>query len=135
MDADGKIWARVRFINDSSLETYWNVWNCRTAVESTAGTAVTDFSGGWDTIVEAGASEYVWVYGDVTERDEAGAVINVLNLEVGIASDDGITYRATSVPVDGGDGELVITIAPDGSISASIDTTAGSYGPPSRSGS
>jgi hypothetical protein len=120
-DATGCTWARVKFVNNSSQVSNWIFGQCRVARNSTAASAVTDQSFDGDGAVDPGATRYVWVYG-------------VLSGDVEIANADGgiSAYRGAYTPSNTGDGELVVTVAEDGTVSAHLEAAA--YTIPAHSG-
>jgi hypothetical protein len=121
-DDSGLTWARIRIVNASGQDSNWSISNCRTAINAGHDAAVTDASLNWNGVVAAGASTYVWVYG-------------VLNGDVLLDNADGgaSALAVAASPVDGGDGEWVVSIAADGSVTTYIEAAA-SYGIPSRTG-
>lgn len=134
IDDDGTIWARVKIVNESGWAVSLAVWNCRTAVFSTEDSAETSLDENWDAEVEAGTTEYVWVYGGVRTVDGETGEVSTSDLAVNISSDDGVAYRAEFVPAEDGDGEWVITVNADGEISGDIETVAVPYGQPTLLG-
>lgn len=123
-DAGGCTWARVQFVNQSAQTTYWVIWNGRAAIDSTDTSAVTDSDYDWDGVVNAGETRYVWVYG----FGISGASPNI-----GSASGTVGGYQGTNTLTDAGDGEWVVTIAADGTVTAAVAPGA-VYDAPSRSG-
>jgi len=120
-DSSGCTWARVKIINDSTSDSSWIISNCRTAVASGQNSAETDSNQDWSGLVSAGTTAYVWIYGV-----SAG--------EVSIASAGGTEsgYNAVATTDEAGDGEWVITVDAEGTVSGGIVTA--SYGLPSQSG-
>jgi len=112
-DSSGVTWARVLIVNDSETDSNWSLSGCRTAVASDAETAETDAEFDWDGVVEAGTSEYVWVYG--SEISE----INIAN-----ADGDASAFIGSELLDAAGDGELVIAIATDGTSSVAVEAGA-----------
>jgi hypothetical protein len=121
-DASGLTWARIRIDNQSAQASNWSISNCRTATSAGHDAAVTDASLNWNGVAAPGASTYVWVYG-------------VLSGDVLLDNADGgaSALAVAASPVDGGDGEWVVSIAADGSVTTYIEAAA-SYGIPSRTG-
>jgi hypothetical protein len=109
-DPDGRTWARVKFVNLSSANSTWVISNCRTAKASTLDSADVDAEADWDGVVDAGSGEYVWVYG-------------VLAGEVSFGNADGgpSAFIGAETPAADGDGEIVFTIAEDGTVSMAIE--------------
>jgi hypothetical protein len=122
-DASGCTWARVKFVNQSDQPSHWTIWNGRAALDSTATTAVTDHESNWDGIVYPGETRYVWIYGRL-----AGEV-NIANIDGGPST----YYPGAHLPVEGADAELLITIAGDGTVSATLEPGA-SYTVPAYTG-
>lgn len=123
VDGNGCVWARVFFVNNSAADSNWIIRNCRTAISSSDSAAVTDAELDWDGVVPAGAMMPVWVYGFLQE-----AYIDVANADGGAS-----TYDGSATLVEEGDGELVITIAVDGTVSVEVQAVT-PYGAPSQSG-
>lgn len=121
-DESGLTWARIRIVNQSSHVSNWSISNCRTATSSGPAAALTDSVLNWNGAVGAGESTYVWVYG-------------VLDSAVYLDNADGgnSAYGAASEPIEGADGEWVVSIAPDGTVSTFIEPV-NPYGLPNQSG-
>ena len=120
-DENGLTWARLKIVNESASDSSWIVSNCRTAIASDQDAAETDASQDWSGLVAAGATAYVWVYGD-----SAG--------EISVASAGGTEsgYNIDVATDAAGDGELVITVDADGAVTGDIVTS--SYDLPSQVG-
>jgi hypothetical protein len=123
LDAEGRTWARIKFVNQSASPSNWAISNCRAAVSSDEAAASTDAVADWDGVVDAGATEYVWIYGFLSGD------VSVDSADGGASAFNGVASPAG----DGASGEWVITIANDGSVTASIDTVV-PYGVPSVTG-
>ncbi len=119
-DANGWTWARVSFVNQSTNASHWAVWNCRTAVASSAAAATVDPVLNWDGVVNAGETKTVWVY-------VMGPVSDSAHID---SADGGISaYLGAQQAVLSGDSEWVITIGADSAVSGALVTGA-SYGAP-----
>jgi hypothetical protein len=121
-DSSGVTWARVLIVNNSESDSNWSLSGCRTAVASDAESAETDAEFDWDGVVEAGTSEYVWVYG--SEISE----INIAN-----ADGDASAFLGSELLDAAGDGELVIAVSAEGTSSVAVEAGA-SYSAPVVSG-
>lgn len=110
-DARGWTWARVTFVNQSTNASNWTVWNCRAAVSSSATAATIDPVLNWDGVVNPGETHYVWIY-----------VMGAFSDEAHIDSGDGgaSSYRGAYTPSLAGDGEWVITLATDSTVTATL---------------
>lgn len=124
MDTNGTMWVRIKLENSSPSPVTFAIWDCRTAVDSTDTTAVTDFSGGPGPTVNPGETRVVWLYGGVVSVDADTGEVTTSDLDIKIASQDAITYSGSCTPQDGADGEWVVTIAADGSMSESLELGA-----------
>ena len=109
-DSEGCTWARVIVVNQSEVDSNWSLSGCRTAVASGADTATVDAEFDWDGVVEAGTSEYVWIYGSGIGE------INIANAD----GDASAFLGAETLDAIGG-GELTIVIAADGTSSVSVE--------------
>lgn len=117
-DSSGVTWARALIINNSDADSNWSLSGCRTAVASTADSAEVDQEFDWDGVVEAGTSQYVWIYGrDIDE-------VNIAN-----ADGDASAYLGSAVLDGAGDGELVIEVSEAGTSSVTVEAGA-SYASP-----
>lgn len=106
-DSEGFTWARVLIVNNSAQVSTWSISNCRTARVSADNSADVHPQSNWDGKVEAGLVEYVWVYA----RNLADVLI--VNADGGDAQ-----FMETFSPAEQGDGEIVLIIAADGSLSS-----------------
>lgn len=120
-DAAGCTWARVKIVNLSTNEVDWAISNCRTAIESTDNSVVTDAFRDWDGVVPAGEARYVWIYG-------------LLSGEINMATAGGTAtgYSGYIAPSDAGNGELVLTVDANGAVAALVEPAT--YDVPTRSG-
>lgn len=122
VDGAGFTWARVRIVNLGAEASNWSISGARTALASDAYTADVDASLDWDGAVAAGSSEIVWVYG------RAADLVTVANADGGTSA-----FYGQAAIVAGADGELVITVAADGTSIATIEP-ADAYGAPAVTG-
>ena len=120
---DGITWARVLIVNNSPDVSNWGLWNCRTAVDSSGTTALTDQELNWDGVVNPGETRYVWVYSTA-----------FVDVNIGSAGGTDTGLQTSDAMVDSGDSDLVITIAADGTMTSSLAAGA-TYDAPTHSGS
>lgn len=121
MDGYGCTWARIRIVNLSASDVGWTFNNCRTAIESTADSAVTDALADWDGQVPTGEARYVWVYGLLSG-----------DIEVSTAGGTDAAFLERFAFDYAGDNELVLTVGADGVVTASLEPA--SYVAPAQSG-
>ena len=121
-DESGCTWARALIVNDSAADSNWSLSGCRTATSSDADAATIDPLVDWDGIVEAGTSEYVWVYGT-----------GIGDISIANADGDASAYLGSAPLDDIRDGELVIVVSSDGTSSVSVEI-ASAYAAPAVTG-